>query len=283
MRFLYDSSRTGFGVLCGNCCKYSIAKGFAAHPHSRSGMISLMMVQHTTRAIAVALSLAATHQMAAQSPTKRDASVTVPLTTAQRNTTLVNPTSAFWSSRAPATATVDMETSRGTISIELIRDWAPAGVDRFYNLVRAGYFDDSRFYRVIGGFIAQFGIAGNPVVATLWSRRKIPADPVREHNVRGTLAYAQNTPAGRTTNAFINLRDNPELDTLKFVPIGRVVLGMDVADSLYKYYGEFPSASAPLGDPKRLYGESNTYLDKTFPELDRIRKVTIRQDATRAP
>ena len=241
-----------------------------------------MTFQHTQRAIVLALSVAAAHAMAAQSPPK-NASAPAPLTPAQRKATLLDPTRAFWSAKAPATVTVDMETSRGTISIELIREWAPAGVDRFYNLVRAGYFDDSRFYRVIGGFVAQFGIAGNPVVATLWSQRKIPADPAREHNVRGTVAYAQNTPAGRTTNAFINLRDNPELDSLKFVPIGRVVQGMDAADSLYKYYGEFPSASAPLGDPKRLYGESNKYLDEKFPELDRIRKVTIRPDTTRAP
>ena len=143
-----------------------------------------------------------------------------PLTAAQRRAALLAPKSAHWATRAPVTVTADMETSRGILTVELIRDWAPAGVDRFYNLARAGYYDDSRFYRVIYGFIAQFGIAGNPAIARAWSRRKLPADPVRERNVRGTIAYAQFTPTDRATNVFINLRDNPVLDTLKFAPTG---------------------------------------------------------------
>ena len=199
-----------------------------------------------------------------------------PLTAAQRRAALLAPKSAVWATRAPATVTADMETSRGLVTIELIRDWAPAGVDRFYNLARAGYYDDSRFYRVIYGFIAQFGIAGNPAIARAWSQRRLPADPVREHNVRGTIAYAQIATTDRATNVFINLRDNPVLDTLKFAPIGRVVHGMDVVDSLYAAYGEFPAAEAPLGNPKRLFGESNRYLDAKYPLLDRIVKITIR-------
>ena len=199
-----------------------------------------------------------------------------PLTAAQRRAALLAPKSAVWATRAPATVTADMETSRGLVTIELIRDWAPAGVDRFYNLARAGYYDDSRFYRVIYGFIAQFGIAGNPAIARAWSQRRLPADPVREHNVRGTIADAQIATTDRATNVFINLRDNPVLDTLKFAPIGRVVKGMDVVDSLYAAYGEFPAAEAPLGNPKRLFGESNKYLDAKYPLLDRIVKITIR-------
>ena len=203
-------------------------------------------------------------------------SAPVPLTAAQRRTALLAPTSAFWATRAPATVTADIETSRGIVTIELIREWAPAGVDRFYNLARAGYYDDSRFFRVIYGFIAQFGIAGNPAIARAWGQRRLPADPVREHNVRGTIAYAQFKPTDRATNVFINLRDNPVLDTLRFAPIGRVVQGMEVIDSLYAAYGEFPAAEAPLGNPKRLYGESNKYLDAKYPLLDRIVKITIR-------
>ncbi|MDB4916914.1 MAG: peptidyl-prolyl cis-trans isomerase cyclophilin type [Gemmatimonadetes bacterium] len=199
-----------------------------------------------------------------------------PLTAAQRRATLADPSRAFWRTHAPATVTADVETSKGVITLELIRAWAPAGVDRFYNLARAGYYDDSRFYRVIVGFVAQFGIAGDPAIAKRWSQRKIPADSVREHNVRGTLTFAQNTPTERTTNVFINMRDNFELDTLKFAPIGRVVQGMDVVDSLYAYYGEFPAAAAPLGDPRRLYDESNKYLDKKFPLLDKILRITVR-------
>jgi cyclophilin family peptidyl-prolyl cis-trans isomerase len=200
---------------------------------------------------------------------------------AQRRSVLLDPARPTWSARAPATVTADVETSRGTFTLELIREWAPRGVDRFYNLARAGYYDDSRFYRVIAGFIAQFGIAGDPAVARAWSQRRLPADPVREHNVRGTISFAQYKPTDRTTNVFINLRDNPELDTLKFVPIGRVVQGMEVVDSLYAYYGEFPSAEAPLGNPQRLARESNKYLDEKFPSLDRVVRITIRPDSTR--
>ena len=168
---------------------------------------------------------------------------------------------------APATFTADIETSRGTITIELTRAWAANGVDRFYNLARSGYFDDSRFFRVLFGFVAQFGIAGDPAVANLWGRRTIPADSAREHNTRGTLSYAQFKPSDRTTNVFINLRDNPNLDTLKFAPIGRVIQGME------------PISDPPLGNPKRLYAESNRYLDEKYPKLDRIVKITIRPDS----
>jgi len=194
---------------------------------------------------------------------------------------LLDPNRPYWTARAPATVTADVETSRGTFTLELIRDWAPKGVDRFYNLARAGYYDDSRFYRVIAGFIAQFGIAGDPAIARAWSQRRLPADQLREHNTRGTISFAQFKPTDRTTNVFINLRDNPELDTLKFAPIGRVVQGLEVVDSLYAYYGEFPAADEPLGNPKRLARESNKYLDEKFPKLDRVIKVTVRADTTR--
>ena len=202
--------------------------------------------------------------------------------TTPRRAALLDPSRPSWSARAPATVTADVETSRGTFTLELIRAWAPRGVDRFCNLARAGYYDDSRFYRVIAGFIAQFGIAGDPAIARAWAQRRLPADPVREHNVRGTISFAQYKPTDRATNVFINLRDNPNLDTLKFVPIGRVVKGMEVVDSLYAYYGEFPSADEPLGNPKRLARESNKYLDEKFPSLDRLVRITIRADtATR--
>ncbi|MEP6619546.1 MAG: peptidylprolyl isomerase [bacterium] len=208
--------------------------------------------------------------------TANTADAQAPLTTTQRKAVLLDPRRPFWTAHAPELVTADIETSRGMITLELIRSWAPAGVDRFYNLARAGYFDDSRFFRVISNFVAQFGIAGDPAVARTWSQRKLPADSAREHNVRGTITFAQNKPTDRTTNVFINMRDNPELDTLRFAPFGRVVQGMVVVDSLFADYGEFPAADAPLGNPKRLYGESNKYLDERFPKLDRIVKVTIR-------
>ena len=129
------------------------------------------------------------------------------------------------------------------------------------------------------GFVAQFGIAGDPAIANLWGRRTIPADSARERNMRGTLSFAQNKPSDRTTNVFINLSDNPSLDTLKFAPIGRVVRGIEVADSLYSRYGDLPVSDPPLGNPKRLYGESNKYLDEKYPKMDRIVKITIRSAA----
>ena len=200
-----------------------------------------------------------------------------PLTAAQRQALLRAPSNAFWSTRAPDTVTADIQTSRGTITVELLRDWAPHGVDRFYNLARAGYFDNSRFYRVVYAFVAQFGIAGDPAIARLWSQQRLRADSARTPNARGTIAYAQTKSTDRNTNLFINLADNRGLDSLGFTPIGRVVQGMEVADSLYSRYGEMTMADPPFGDGKRLYRESNTYMDAEYPKLDRILKITIRQ------
>ena len=154
-----------------------------------------------------------------------------PLTPAQRQAMLRAPSNAFWSTRAPDTVTADIQTSRGTITVELLREWAPHGVDRFYNLARAGYFDDSRFYRVVYAFVAQFGIAGDAAIARLWGQQKLRPDSARTPNARGTIAYAQTRPTDRNTNLFINLADNRSLDSLGFTPIGRVVQGMEVADS----------------------------------------------------
>ena len=205
-----------------------------------------------------------------------NAAVAQTTTAAQRRAILSSPTNAFWSTRAPDTVRADIQTSKGTITVELLRAWAPHGVDRFYNLARAGYYDDSRFYRVVYGFVAQFGIAGNPATARLWSQQRIRADSARTPNARGTLSFAQSKPSDRTTNVFINLADNKSLDSLGFAPIGRVVEGMEVADSLYSLYGEVTMAPPPIGDPARLYRESNKYMDAEYPKLDRIVRITIR-------
>jgi cyclophilin family peptidyl-prolyl cis-trans isomerase len=199
-------------------------------------------------------------------------------TAAQRKATLLDPSLPFWKTRAPATFIADVETSKGKIAIEFTREWAPVGVDHIYNLVRAGYFDDSRLYRVVPAFVAQFGLAGDPQIANLWGSRMLKADPVRESNVRGTLSYAQFKPTDRTTNVFINLRDNLNLDTLGFTPIGKVIEGMQVADSLYSGYSDMPISEPPFGDVKRMYREANRYLDATYPKLDRIIRVTIRPE-----
>jgi len=213
----------------------------------------------------------------AQATSRGQQASTAPTTAEQRRAVLLAPTRAYWSTRAPDTVMADIETSRGTITLELLREWAPNGVDRFYNLARAGYFDDSRFYRVVYAFVAQFGIAGDPAIARLWNQQKIRPDSARTPNVRGTITYAQYKPTDRTTNLFINLSDNPSLDSLGFAPIGRVVQGMEVADSLYSRYGDVPMAEPPIGDAKRLYRESNKYMDAEYPKLDRIKKVTIRR------
>jgi peptidyl-prolyl cis-trans isomerase A (cyclophilin A) len=227
-------------------------------------------------ALALGLLAAATRSAPAQVPARRPVappSPAAPTDPARRHALLFAPNDPFWATRAPDTALVEIETTRGPITVVLRRAWAPHGVDRAYNLARAGYFDDSRFYRVVDGFVAQFGLAGDPVIAGVWSRLTLPPDPRRTSNVRGTVTFAQFKVDDRTTNLFINLRDNPRLDALGFAPIGRVVKGMAVADRLYAGYGERPMAKA---NTTRLYGEANKFLDAKYPKLDRIRKVTVR-------
>lgn len=197
-------------------------------------------------------------------------------TAAQKQAALQNPASPFWKTHAPDTVTADVETSRGTFVIEMVRAWAPHAADRFYNLARAGYYDDSRFYRVIAYFIAQFGLAGNPATSALWSRQRIAQDSLREPNLRGTISFAQNSPRDRTTNVFVNMGNSYTLDSLKFVPFAHVIKGMEVVDSLYSGYGGKPIMNKPDADPKRLARESNRYLDAAFPKLDRLRRITIR-------
>jgi cyclophilin family peptidyl-prolyl cis-trans isomerase len=226
--------------------------------------------------VLVSLLAAVTRPARAQAPAGRAQAApapAAPMDPAQRRTLLFTPAHPFWSTRAPDTVLVDIETTRGPITVMLRRAWAPHGVDRVHNLARAGYFDDSRFYRVIDGYIAQFGLAGDPAIARLWSRQTLPRDARRASNARGTVSFAQFKPDDRTTTLFINLRDNPHLDSLGFAPIGRVVRGMAAAERLYARYGERPMAKA---NTRRLYGEANTYLDSTYPKLDRIRTVTIR-------
>ncbi|HEY0779380.1 MAG TPA: peptidylprolyl isomerase, partial [Gemmatirosa sp.] len=216
------------------------------------------------------------HVARAQAPARRPQAAPAPASppdAAQRHAALYWPTDPFWATRAPDTVLVQLATTRGPITVALYRAWAPHGVDRAYNLARAGYFDDSRFYRVVVDFIAQFGLAGDPAIASVWSRATLAPDARRVSNARGTVSFAQFKPDDRTTNLFINLRDNPRLDALGFVPIGRVVTGMAVADRLYAGYGERPMAKA---NTARLYGESNAFLDAKYPKLDRIRTATVR-------
>jgi peptidyl-prolyl cis-trans isomerase A (cyclophilin A) len=176
--------------------------------------------------------------------------------------------------RAPASYKAKFETSKGTFVIQVTRDWAPNGADRFYNLVKAGFYNDARFVRVIDGFMVQFGISGNPDVSAAWSNATIPDDPVRESNSRGTVTFATAGPNTRTTQVFIKFNNNSGLNGQGFAPFGKVISGMDVVDSLYKGYGE----GAPRGNgPNQglIKTQGNAYLVTQFPKLDYIKKATI--------
>lgn len=176
--------------------------------------------------------------------------------------------------RAPDVFRASFDTTRGNFVVEARREWAPLGVDRFYNLVREGFFDEVRFFRVIEGFMAQFGISGRPEVAAAWQGARIADDPVGESNTRGRITFATAGPGTRTTQLFINYADNSRLDTMGFSPIGEVVEGMEVVDALHAGYGE----GAPRGrgpDQGRIQKEGNAYLGRDFPDLDWIRRVEI--------
>jgi peptidyl-prolyl cis-trans isomerase A (cyclophilin A) len=165
---------------------------------------------------------------------------------------------------------VRIETSKGAFVLEVSRAWAPRGADRFLELVRARFFDDSRFFRVREKYIAQFGIAGDPAVTRAWKDRYFPDDSVRTSNVRGTFAFAMTGPNLRNTQIYINLVDNRQLDAQGFSPVGRVVEGMDVVDRIYSGYGEDAGGGLRLGKQDRMLNEGNRHLDADFPRLDRL-------------
>jgi cyclophilin family peptidyl-prolyl cis-trans isomerase len=193
---------------------------------------------------------------------------------------LLKPESPEMNRRAPDNFSVQLQTTKGAIFIELHRAWAPHGVDRFYNLVVHGFYNDSAIFRVIAGKWAQFGINGDPEIAQTWQRRTIPDDPRVESNVRGTVFFAFKAANGRATQAVINLRDNSEaFDKEPFVPIGKVVKGMDVADALYSEYGEQSGGGIRAGKQDALFKEGNKYLRANYPKLDYI--VTARIEKVR--
>jgi peptidyl-prolyl cis-trans isomerase A (cyclophilin A) len=172
---------------------------------------------------------------------------------------------------APATFKVRLETSKGPIVIEAHRDWSPNGVDRFYQLVEQGFYDDVRFFRVVPGFVVQFGMHGDPATNAKWVAQPLMDDPVKQTNRRGTVVYAKPTmPNSRTTQLFINLQDNDMLDPQGFSPIGEVVEGMSVVERLYSGY-----ADQPTGRQGEIAAEGNAFLNRTFPKLDFIRTAKV--------
>ena len=189
---------------------------------------------------------------------------------------LLLPDSPEMNRRAPDVAQVRLETTRGVIRLEMRRAWAPHGVDRFYNLVRHGFYDQAAVFRVRAGTWAQFGINGDPKIAQLWRNRTIPDDSRVESNTRGAVAFAFKDPNGRTTQVFINLRDNSaNFDKEPFVPIAKVVEGMEVADALYSEYGEAAGGGIRAGKQDPVFTGGNEFLKREFPRLDYILKATI--------
>jgi peptidyl-prolyl cis-trans isomerase A (cyclophilin A) len=185
---------------------------------------------------------------------------------------LKNP--AALTEQAPATFKADFDTSKGKFVVTVHRDWAPNGADRFYNLVKNGFYDDVRFFRVLENFMAQFGINGDPAVQAAWTQARIKDDPSKESNKRGYVVFATAGPNTRTTQLFINFGDNSSLDKQGFTPFGEVTSGMDVVDKLYGGYGEgAPSGKGPAQG--QLTAQGNAYLMKDFPKLDYIKTATI--------
>jgi peptidyl-prolyl cis-trans isomerase A (cyclophilin A) len=178
------------------------------------------------------------------------------------------------SEKPPDSYKVKFETSKGDFVVTVTRDWSPLGADRFYTLVKSGFYDGARFFRVLPGFVAQFGIAAAPAVTAKWREANLTDDPVKQSNKRGTITFATGGPNTRTTQVFINLADNERLDPRGFSPFGAVSQGMEVVDQFYSGYGEgAPSGNGP--DQKTAESDGNAYLSRDFPKLDYIKKATV--------
>ncbi len=176
--------------------------------------------------------------------------------------------------KAPEVFEVKFITSKGEFMVKVTRAWAPNGADRFYNLVRSRFYDGASFFRVVPGFVAQFGLSAHPAVSKAWSAARIQDDPVAQSNKKGSLTYAMAGPNTRTTQLFINLADNARLDGMGFSPFGEVTQGMEVVEQLYSGYGDgAPRGSGPGQD--LIQGQGRAYLEKEFPLLDSIQTARI--------
>jgi len=178
--------------------------------------------------------------------------------------------------KAPEVYKVKLTTTKGDVIVQVNRAWAPLGADRFYNLVRGGFYKDAAFFRIVPRFVAQFGIPARPDVAAVWEKAKIVDDRVTQSNKRGTLTFATAGPNTRTTQIFINYSDNTSLDTQGFAPFGTVIEGMDLVDKFFAGYGESP-------DQGRIQMQGKAYLDKSFPNLDRIVTAVVMPADAPAP
>jgi peptidyl-prolyl cis-trans isomerase A (cyclophilin A) len=178
---------------------------------------------------------------------------------------------------APELFDVTVQTSKGAFVIEVHRAWSPNGADRFYELANARYYDDSRFFRVVAGKWVQFGIAGDPATAKAWRGLTIPDDPLVQHNLPGYVAFSNTGPGTRSTQVYINLRDNSAQNDGEpaFAPFGKVVRGMDVVEALYSGYGETSGSGMRAGHQDAMFEGGDAYLDAHFPKLDRLIRLQV--------
>ncbi|MEX2530161.1 MAG: peptidylprolyl isomerase [Gemmatimonadota bacterium] len=194
----------------------------------------------------------------------------------ERRAILLDPGHPEWERTAPPVWHARFETTQGDFVVESVRENAPHGVDRFFNLVRLGYYDDVRFHRVSEGYIVQWGLHGDPEVNRIWTQATIPDDPKYGTNVRGTFAYAQAPePENRTTQIYVNMGDNTRNDGEPFAIFGRVVEGMEVLDSIYSGYGEESGGGVRQGLQGPIIEGGNAYLDEEFPLLDAIIRARV--------
>lgn len=175
---------------------------------------------------------------------------------------------------APPTFRARFQTTQGTFVVEVHRDWAPLGADRFYNLVKGGWYDGVRFHRVLEGFVAEWGIHDDPYVNAVWRKRLLVDDPVTQTNTRGRVTFSRSGPNSRTTQVFVNLGDNRSLDDQGFAPFGEVVQGMEVVESLYSGYGDGPPRGEGVYQAMAI-ARGGAYFDEEFPELDRIESASL--------
>jgi homoserine O-acetyltransferase len=189
---------------------------------------------------------------------------------------LLDPAHTAWRERAPDVYRARFETSKGDFVVEVRREWAPRGADRFYNLIRHGFYDDQRFFRVLAGYIVQWGISGDPAVSAAWKGHTFPDDSLRLSNTRGTIGFSSLTqPNTRLTQVYVNYGNNSRNDTTGVVPFGRVVEGMEVLDSLYSDYGSNSGGGMRQGQQELLLTGGNAYIDREYPRLDRLQRARI--------
>jgi peptidyl-prolyl cis-trans isomerase A (cyclophilin A) len=207
----------------------------------------------------------------AQAPASKSASKSTPKEPPRGPTrpSLMNPKAL--NAKAPEVFKARFTTTKGDFVIEVHREWSPNGADRFYNLVKNGFYDDAAFFRVLKGFVVQFGMNAKPAVQTVWQNANIRDDKVTQSNKRGYVVFATAGPNTRTTQVFINLGDNANLDAQGFSPFGQVIEGMDVIDQFYGGYGDPPRGP----DQGKIAAQGKAYLDKNFPQLDSIKTAKI--------